>query len=134
MSITRGDITTLLPCGEAEFAFGRVSTQRAALSGTLVAQNHPNLITLNTRSLFATLIQVHNLWGQIARRVSRADRERAPWLETSEYSKLAKKLREFENSTPDRHRWSLWNFRGYKTESVELVCASCTQNASSVLI
>jgi hypothetical protein len=121
VSITRSDITTLLPCEESDFAFGRITIERAALAGTLAAQSRPELTSINSRSLFATLIQVHNLWGKVARKVSQADRESAPWLETSEYNNLAQMLRIFEEKMPDRHRWSLWNFRGYKTEAVELV-------------
>lgn len=129
VSITRSDITTLLPCEESDFAFGRITTERAALSGTLAAESNPELTSINSRSLFATLIQVHNLWGKIARRAFQADRESKPWLESSDYNRLAQKLRDFEEKMPDRHRWSLWNFRGYKTEAVELVISPNVSSA-----
>jgi hypothetical protein len=68
LSFTRSDITTLLPCEESDFTFGRKIAQRAALSGTQAAKTNPELTSMDYRPLFATLIQVHNLWGQVVRR------------------------------------------------------------------
>ncbi|EXJ84728.1 hypothetical protein A1O3_05399 [Capronia epimyces CBS 606.96] len=65
-----GDITTLLPCDEQDFAFGVVPAERAALMGTPPAIQDPRLTRSPSRSLFASLIQSHNLWGQVARRVA----------------------------------------------------------------
>jgi hypothetical protein len=103
-------------------AFGRKIAQRAALSGTQAAKRNLELNSIDSRSLFATLIQVHNLWGQVAPRSAWTAREKATWLEGSEYEKPTEDLLDFEQKIPDRHRWSLWNFRGYKTEAVELFC------------
>lgn len=44
----------------------------------------------------------------------------APAEPSSEYKLLADKLRHWEDSLPAQHRWSIWNLRGYKTESLEL--------------
>jgi hypothetical protein len=80
LSFTRSDITTLLPCEESDFAFGRKIAQRATISGTQAAKTNPELTSIGSRSLFATLIQVHNLWGQVARGAAWTAREKAPWV------------------------------------------------------
>jgi hypothetical protein len=121
VSFSRSDISALLPCEESEFAFGRISHERAALPGTQAAQESPELTSMPSRSLFATLIQVHDLWGQVARRASHSEREREPWLENSEYRRLTSIIKKWEDNMPDRHRWSLWNFRGYKSDRIHMV-------------
>jgi hypothetical protein len=103
LSFTRSDITTLLPCEESDFAFGRKIAQRAALSGTQAAKRNLELTSIDSRSLFATLTQVHNLWGQVARRAAWTAREKAPWLEGGEYKKLTEDLLDFEQKMPDGH-------------------------------
>ena len=62
------DISALLPCDEQDFAFGTSPHARAALAGTAAARAAPALVSTPSRSLFAVLIQAHNLWGQVARR------------------------------------------------------------------
>jgi len=124
LSFHWSDISTLLPSEESDFAFGRVTQERAALAGTQAAESNPELTSIDSRSIFATLIQVHNLWGQIARRACRTDRERDPWKSTSEFTRLTTTVREWEERMPARHRWSLWNFRGYKAEKVDLAYLS----------
>jgi hypothetical protein len=111
----------LLPCEESDFAFGRVCKDRAALAGTQAAENHPDLTSTPWRSIFATLIQAHDLWGQVVRRVSHLEFEREPWLDDSEYVKLTTTLRLWEQKLPDRHRWTVWNFRGYKADRIHMV-------------
>jgi hypothetical protein len=125
-AFTLSDITTLLPCEENDFAFGVIPSERAALAGTAAAAANPALTFTQSRSLFATLIQAHSLWGQVARRASHNDREQAgvtmnPWEESSEYAQLSNALRQWERDLPGRHRWSVWNLRGYKAESLHLV-------------
>lgn len=121
ISFNRSDISTLLPCEENEFKFGHIISPRAALAGTQAAESDSSLESLPSRSIFATLIQVHNLWGQVARQACHVDREKEPWKVDSGYRKMAARLRDFEENMPNRHRWSLWNFRGYKADSVDLV-------------
>ncbi|KAF7555262.1 hypothetical protein G7Z17_g2315 [Cylindrodendrum hubeiense] len=65
------DITTLLPCSEADFAFGVAPPERAALAGTPPGLANPQLVHSPNRCLFATLIQAHGLWGTVARRAGR---------------------------------------------------------------
>ncbi|KAK5128735.1 hypothetical protein LTR85_000068 [Meristemomyces frigidus] len=129
VSFARNDITTLLPCEEDEFAFGRVPHGRAALPGTKAAEDNPALTVLPSRSLFASLIQGHDLWGQIARRACQDGRhllgdEFKRWDSRSKYSRLASELREWEEHLPAPHRWSAWNFRGYRTAGVHLAFLS----------
>lgn len=121
------DITAQLPCEQSDFAFGVLPSERAVLPGTQAAEAHPNLVSTPSRSLFASLVQCHNLWGQIARRACRSERELngvtpKPWEESSEYSQLSNALRQFEQDLPVKHRWSVRNLRGYKAESLDLVC------------
>ncbi len=120
------DMTARLPCEESDFAFGVVPAERAVLHGTEAANAHPDLVSSPSRSLFACLIQSHNLWGQIARRACRSEREincvtPKPWDPDSEYSQLSNALRDWEKHLPLRQKWSIRNLRGYKAQSLDLV-------------
>ncbi|KAL3472360.1 hypothetical protein BJX99DRAFT_262345 [Aspergillus californicus] len=117
-----GDISTLLPCSEHEFAFGEITVSRAALEGTWPALTDPSLVHCTNRSLFATLLQTHSLWGRVARIVS-------PDVEHSQaqsrisheaYTALSTALSSFEQKTPPLHHWSVWNLRGFKAEGLDL--------------
>lgn len=128
------DITALLPSDETDFAYGAIPQQRAALQGTQAALKNPELCSLQSRSPFATLIEAHSHWGEIARRAgraSRSERERAdekvkPWERASEYSQMTKMLKDWEEHVPMRHRWSLINLRGHKAEFLDLAYLSQT--------
>ena len=126
LSFAKSDITTLLPCDESDFAFGRRPRQRAALAGTKPALKDPALTSLPDRSLFSTLIQAHDLWGAIARDTSRDDHtlDSEPWLANSHYTCTAKALSSWEANIPREHRWSAWNLRGFKAEHVDLAYLS----------
>lgn len=117
------DITARLPCDEHDFAFGVNPTPRSVLPGTLPAQLQPESARSPDRCLFATLIQSHNLWGQVARRACRSDLKThgtEPWEPGSEYQVLTQELRRFEAEMPERHRWSTWNLRGWRSEGLHL--------------
>lgn len=131
VSFSPEDITALLPCTEADFAFGLRPETRAALPRTPPARADPRLLNPVDRSLFATLIQAHNLWGQVARRACQPERESlgsgptsAPWEETSDDAQLMHALRDWEAELPARHEWSVWNLRGWKAESLHLAYLS----------
>ncbi|RDW85994.1 hypothetical protein BP5796_04319 [Coleophoma crateriformis] len=122
------DISALLPSSEEEFAFGKVPEVRSALAGTEAANRNPDLVSLPSRTIFATVVQAHNLWGQVARRagrVARCEHEKAdevinkPWERKSNYLQLTQTLRDWEKSLPAQHHWSVWNFRGYKATFLE---------------
>lgn len=128
-SFSLGDITTLLPCEESDFAFGLIPHERAALHGTRAAVANPMLTRVPSRSLFASLIQTHNLWGQVARRACRNDSGVAgadlePWNSSSEYVRLTIALQQWGEQLPKRHQWSVWNLRGYKAETLDLAYLS----------
>ncbi|RDW80196.1 hypothetical protein BP6252_04834 [Coleophoma cylindrospora] len=128
-SFSLADITTLLPCEESDFAFGLVPQERAALLGTRAAAANPALTKIPSRSLFASLIQTHNLWGQVARRACRNDSGTAgvdlePWNSSSEYVRLTVALQQWGEQLPKRHQWSVWNLRGYKAEALDLAYLS----------
>ncbi|EQB56178.1 hypothetical protein CGLO_03816 [Colletotrichum gloeosporioides Cg-14] len=115
------DITAYLPCDESDFAFGVVPATRSALPGTPPALANPALETGTSRCLFATLIQAHNLWGQVARRAGR------PGLgsdDSGSHSAMIASLRSWEEEMPPRHKWSIWNLRGWKAESLHLAYLS----------
>lgn len=117
------DITARLPCDEHDFAFGVNPTPRSVLPGTLPAQLQPESARSPDRCLFATLVQSHNLWGQVARRACRSDLKThgtEPWEPGSEYQELTQELRRFEAEMPERHRWSTWNLRGWRSEGLHL--------------
>ncbi|RDW91689.1 hypothetical protein BP5796_02854 [Coleophoma crateriformis] len=132
VSFPPSDITALLPSDEIDFAYGTVPRERAALGNTQAAIKDPTLVSLLSRSPFATLIQAHTHWGEIARcagRASKREREKAdekvkPWESKSEYSQLTIMLKEWEEKVPERHRWSLINLRGHKAECLDLAYLS----------
>lgn len=118
------DLTARLPCDEHDFAFGVAPAPRSVLPGTAPAEQAPDAARSKHRCLFATLVQAHHLWGQVARRACRSDLKSPggarPWEAGSEYQTLTQQLRVFEAEMPDRHRWSLWNLRGWKAEQMHL--------------
>ncbi|KAI1616056.1 hypothetical protein EDD36DRAFT_483879 [Exophiala viscosa] len=121
-SFSLQDITALLPCDERDFAFGIASCARAALDGTAPAQSDAALCSHSSRSLFAALIQVQNLWSEVARYPCsgyNAERD-LPWNPQSYYYKLSSTLRDWERGLAPQHRWSVWNLRGYKVEGLHL--------------
>ncbi|KAK7419514.1 hypothetical protein QQX98_003283 [Neonectria punicea] len=123
------DITTLLPCDEGDFAFGAIPTERAAEAGTPPALANPNLVFTPRRCLFATLIQAHGLWGRVARKACRNDyaiNKAPPWDSTSEYQRTVTELRHWEETLPPKHSFSVWNLRGWKSESLHLAYLSVT--------
>ncbi|TPX09842.1 uncharacterized protein E0L32_008864 [Thyridium curvatum] len=134
------DITALLPCDESDFAFGIVPAHRAALAGTPPATANPRLTDAPDRCMFATLVQAHTLWGQVARRACRPDPKAIehmsgtegsmtplpPWNPASEYAATARELREFEDKMPARQAWSVWNLRGWRADSLHLAYLAVT--------
>ncbi|KAJ5909972.1 hypothetical protein N7504_004615 [Penicillium tannophilum] len=128
VSISYSDISALLPCTEHEFAFGNLVNPRVALAGTLPALKDPSLAHSVTRSLFATLLQTHNMWGQIARVVGTDTGQGLPneevQLSREEYARLSTALDEFERNTPAHHCWSIWNLRGFKSKGLDLAYLS----------
>ncbi|KAF7558916.1 hypothetical protein G7046_g5227 [Stylonectria norvegica] len=123
------DITTLLPCDEADFAFGQIPAERAALSGTPPARANPQLIFSPRRCLFATLIQAHGLWGIIARRACKTDfsiNKAPPWDSHSDFQQTLTELRVWEENLPQKHTFSVWNLRAWKSESLHLAYLSVT--------
>jgi hypothetical protein len=118
------DITALLPSDESDWAFGRIPAQRAALAGTGAAEHHPHLTSLPSRSLFATLLQAHSLWGKVARRACRTDLSEAtmpPWADKSDFLRTVEDLSKWEADIPRQHAWSVWNMRGHSAESMQTV-------------
>lgn len=117
------DITARLPCEEHDFAFGVDPAPRSVLAGTVPSQLQPDAAKSPHRCLFATMVQSHHLWGQVARRACRSDLKASgtePWDPASEYQVLTRELRTFEEEMPERHRWSLWNLRGWRDEQMHL--------------
>ena len=123
------DITTLLPCDETDFAFGVIPNERAAVPGTPPAIANPQLVYSPTRCLFATLIQAHELWGQVARKARRTDyvvNKAPPWDSKSDFQKTLADLRYWEEMLPPKHQFSTWNLRGWKAEALDLAFLSVT--------
>ncbi|KAG8420559.1 hypothetical protein J3459_010966 [Metarhizium acridum] len=126
VSLSAGDITTLLPCNEEDFANGHKPRSRAALEGTPPAMDNPKLIQDPNRSLFATLMQIHSWWGVVGRRAVRFSKSPCPWDAASEFSQTAEKLRQWEQNLPQEHRWSTYLLKRYKAEGQELAYLSVT--------
>ncbi|KAF4509886.1 hypothetical protein G6O67_001823 [Ophiocordyceps sinensis] len=120
VSLAAADITALLPCNEEDFAHGREPRSRAALEGTPPAVDDPSLVRDPNRSLFATLMQIHNFWGIVGRRAVSYSRSSRPWDPTSEFSQMATRLGEWEQGLPHEHMWSNFLLKGYKAEGQDL--------------
>ncbi|CAK7205087.1 hypothetical protein SEUCBS139899_007852 [Sporothrix eucalyptigena] len=116
------DCTALLPCNEADFSFGAIPTVRAALEGTPPAREDPSLAIHPDRCLFATLIQAHSLWGRVARHATRD--ALVGGAKGLAFNQIIDSLRRWEATLPSRHRWSLWNLRGWRSEGLHLAYLS----------
>jgi len=122
VSLSAGDITTLLPCNEQDFQNAVEPRSRAALEDTPPAIKSPQLVCLRDKSLFATLIQAHYYWGAISRRAITKDKSPCPWEPDSEYAIMGRRLAEWEQNLPGDHRWSNVLLKGHKQEGQDLVC------------
>lgn len=121
VSLAASDITALLPCSEEEFAHGIEPSARAALEDTPPARDNPDLCT-GSRSLFASLMQVHHYWGIVSRRAMANDKSPCPWDSNSDYSKISLRLGNWEMNLPNDHKWSPYLLTGHKAAGQDLVC------------
>ncbi|KAI1638049.1 hypothetical protein F4809DRAFT_278740 [Biscogniauxia mediterranea] len=126
VSLAASDITALLPCDEADFDAGRIPERRAALEGTPPAIQNPSLVSLNPRSLFASLMQVHNYWGIIARRVLCNEKDWRPADEDSDYARLNQRLKDWERNLPSEHGFGKILLGGYRHYTEDLAYLSLT--------
>ncbi|CAJ2503967.1 Uu.00g113610.m01.CDS01 [Anthostomella pinea] len=126
VSIAASDITALLPSDEADFEAGRIPAQRAALEGTPPAIQDPNLVSLKPRPLFASLMQVHNFWGVIARRILCNEKDWQPNDEDSDFAKLDRRLNDWERNLPSEHAFGKILLGGYRHYAEDLAYLSCT--------
>ncbi|CAK7226699.1 hypothetical protein SBRCBS47491_006318 [Sporothrix bragantina] len=126
ISLSESDITTLLPSSEEDFNSGTRPTVRAALEDTTPAHGKPALANTPTRSLFATLMQSHQLWGIVLRRTIKKNTGKQPWDVNSEYASIKKKLNDWENSLPAEHLWSRTLLREHKAKGVDLAYVAVT--------
>ncbi|KAL1883386.1 hypothetical protein VTK73DRAFT_8953 [Phialemonium thermophilum] len=120
VSLSASDITTLLPCNEEDFANGVEPPSRAALQDTPPALQNPNLITDKCRSLFASLVQSHYLWGVVSRRAVSGGKSSYPWEPESGYAKIASRLKEWEDALPASHKWHPQLLKKYKASGEDL--------------
>ncbi|KAK8024040.1 hypothetical protein PG993_012106 [Apiospora rasikravindrae] len=135
--LAAGDITTLLPCDEDEFRRGEFQVKpRAALVGTPPADLNPTLATLSSRSLFATLIQTHHIWGIVARRAVANKKSSYPNDTGSDYAKIANQLAEFEDNLPKNQAYDDLFLAGYrkKNEDLAYLSACATLRLSNIVL
>ncbi|KIH94650.1 transcription factor [Sporothrix brasiliensis 5110] len=122
IALAPSDITTLLPSNEEDFNNGVLPASRAALEDTSPAKLESDLVNMPTRSLFATLMQSHQLWGIVLRRTVSNNRSMVlPWDPNSEYQKIKQKLSDWESRLPAEHRWSRTLLRDYKARDLDLL-------------
>ncbi|KAI0113845.1 hypothetical protein F4776DRAFT_333241 [Hypoxylon sp. NC0597] len=126
LSLAHGDITALLPSDEADFEAGKIPERRAALDGTPPALQEPGLTILRPRSLFASLMQAHNLWGIIARRLLFNKKCGRPNDAHSEYAKLNRRLLDFEENLPNEHTFEKIRLAGYRLYGTDLAYLGLT--------
>ncbi|KAI0487260.1 hypothetical protein F4859DRAFT_509832 [Xylaria cf. heliscus] len=136
VSLGPSDITALLPCDESDFEAGRIPEKRAALEGTPPAIADPSLCSLRPRPLLASLMQVHNFWGIIARRILHNEKDWRPQDEDSEFSKLNRRLRDWERELPPEHAFGrilLGGYRHYEEDLAYLSLTGCLRLCHIVL-
>lgn len=136
VSLGPSDITALLPCDEAHFEAGRIPERRAALEGTPPAIADPSLCSLRPRPLLASLMQVHNYWGIISRRILYHDKDWRPQDEDSEFAKLNRRLRDWERDLPPEHAFGrilLGGYRHYEEDLAYLSLTGCLRLCHIVL-
>ncbi|KAI1176403.1 hypothetical protein F4777DRAFT_597729 [Nemania sp. FL0916] len=136
VSLGPSDITALLPCDEAHFEAGKIPEKRAALEGTPPAIADPSLCSLRPRPLLASLMQVHNFWGIIARRILHNEKDWRPQDEDSEFSKLNRRLRDWERDLPPEHAFGrilLGGYRHYEEDLAYLSLTGCLRLCHIVL-
>ncbi|KAI0805121.1 hypothetical protein GGR55DRAFT_298860 [Xylaria sp. FL0064] len=136
VSLGPSDITALLPCDEADFEAGRIPEKRAALEGTPPAIVDPSLVSLRPRPLLASLMQVHNFWGIIARRILYNEKDWRPQDDDSEFAKLNRRLRDWERDLPPEHAFGrilLGGYRHYEEDLAYLSLTGCLRLCHIVL-
>ncbi|KAJ8119926.1 hypothetical protein O1611_g10500 [Lasiodiplodia mahajangana] len=136
VSLGPSDITALLPCDEADFEAGKIPEKRAALEGTPPAIADPSLCSLRPRPLLASLMQVHNFWGIIARRILHNEKDWRPQDEDSEFAKLNRRLRDWERDLPPEHAFGrilLGGYRHYEEDLAYLSLTGCLRLCHIVL-
>ena len=134
VSLAANDISLLLPCDEDDFNNGVVPKMRAALEDTPPARQDPSLVSTPARSLFATLMQSHQLWGRVLRgAVGQTKRGRKGYVAgdhprdpKSEYAAISAKLKAWEDSLPANHHWSKDLMRMYKAHGLDLAYTAIT--------
>ncbi|EPE04643.1 transcription factor [Ophiostoma piceae UAMH 11346] len=137
VSLAANDISLLLPCDEDDFNNGVIPKTRAALEDTPPARQDPSLVSTPARSLFATLMQSHQLWGRVLRgAVGQAKKEGKegkgyvvgdhPRDPKSEYAAISAKLKAWEDSLPPSHLWSKDLMRIYKAQGLDLAYTAIT--------
>ncbi|KAK8067913.1 hypothetical protein PG996_007025 [Apiospora saccharicola] len=137
VQLAASDITTLLPCDEDEFRCGGFRVKpRAALAGTPPADLDPTLTTLGSRSLFATLIQTHHIWGTVARRAVANEKSSHPGDTDSDYAKIRSQLADFEQNLPRNHPFDEILLPGYrqKNEDLAYLSACATLRLSNIVL
>ncbi|KAJ3475708.1 hypothetical protein NLG97_g9366 [Lecanicillium saksenae] len=136
VSLSAADITTLLPCDEDDFANGVEPESRAALEGTLPARDNPALISDKNRSLFATLMQVHHLWGTVGRRSVYYSRISNPYDPNGHFQRVARHLSEWEAALPPSHRFSNELLRRYKAagEDLAYLCVTMMTRLCNIVL
>lgn len=136
VSLSAADITTLLPCDEEDFARGTEPASRAALDGTQPAKDNPALLSDKNRSLFATLMQIHHLWGTVGRRTVYYSRSPKPWDSNSQFSQMVTTLREWEAALPPSHLFSKQLLRRYKDvgEDLAYLCVTMMTRLCNIVL
>ncbi|KAI0130124.1 hypothetical protein BJ170DRAFT_301847 [Xylariales sp. AK1849] len=126
VSLASSDITALLPCDEDDFKNAVVPQSRAALDGTPPAIQNLDLTRLCPRSLFATLIQTHHLWGIIARRAVVNEKSPLPGNNDSDYAVMSRRLECFEAHLYQDHKFGTKSLKGHRQDNEDLAFLGCT--------
>ncbi|CAK7219369.1 hypothetical protein SEUCBS140593_003867 [Sporothrix eucalyptigena] len=126
ISLSENDITALLPSNEEDFNNGVQPAVRPALEDTPPARDKPALVNMPARSLFATLMQSHQLWGIVLRRTITRNSGKQPWDANSDYALIKKKLNDWESQLPAEHLWSRELLREHKSKGVDLAYVAVT--------
>lgn len=91
------------------------------MEGTPPALKDPMLVHDPERSLFASLMQAHHYWGNVARKAVAGQSSAKPWEADSDFAQVKMKLFYWEKNLPAEHKWSPAVLKDNRQKRTDLV-------------
>ncbi|SCZ99572.1 BZ3500_MvSof-1268-A1-R1_Chr3-1g06111 [Microbotryum saponariae] len=115
------DVTARLPCDDEAYVQGCSPRTCSSLMGTVAALRSPESVFRPDQSLFASWVQVTELWAEVSRKASSIDPAlHGSWKSETEFSELRLELDQWEAHLPPAHRWSRNNLKHWREQKQDL--------------